>query len=117
MPVNLDKPQLWKADIVRSVDLYNNWFLSFAPKTYREQRIKATKDVEAMIARTNHLQSFTPKELRKYPSILFSLRMSTAPPIARDRLVGLADVPKSMINRMELVLRHAISLGSRLAAA
>lgn len=27
--------------------------------------------------------------------------MSTAPPIARDRLVGLAEVPKSLVNAME----------------
>lgn len=73
MPVNLNKPHLWKDDIARSVDLYNAWFLKFAPKTYREERIKATKDVEAMLHRTGHLRNLTTNELRSHPSILFAL--------------------------------------------
>jgi len=102
MGVNIDKPNLWKADIASSVDLYNNWFLRFAPTTYREERAKATKRVLAMLDRTNHLRKITPTELRDHPSILFALRMSTAPPIARDRLVGLAKVPKPLVSSMEL---------------
>ncbi len=102
MGVNLDKPHLWKGDIARSVDLYNEWFLKFAPKTYREERVRATRQVEAMLYRTNHLRNLTPNKLRNHPSILFALRMSTAPPIARDRLVGLTAVSKSLVNNMEL---------------
>ena len=101
MALNLDKPHRWKDDIARSVDLYNNWFLRFAPKTYRAERAKATERVQAMLERTNYLRKLTAGELREHPSILFALRMSTAPPIARDRLVGLADVPKSLVNSME----------------
>jgi len=102
MGINLNKPQRWKDDIARSVDLYNKWFLKFAPKTYREERGKATKHVKAMLDRTNHLRNLTPDELKKRPAILFSLRMSTVPPLARDRLVGLASIPKSLVNSMEL---------------
>lgn len=101
MGINLDKPERWKDDISRSVDLYNKWFLAFAPKTYREERVKATAYVEAMLERTNHLRNLSGKELRQHPSILFALRMSTAPPLARDRLVGLAGVPKLLVNAME----------------
>ncbi len=101
MGVNLDKPDRWKEDIALSVDLYNKWFLRFAPKTYREERVKATKHVGAMLLRTHYLRNLTPNELREHPSILFALRMSTAPPIARDRLVGLADLSKSLVNTME----------------
>jgi hypothetical protein len=101
MAVNLDKPQHWKEDIALSVDLYNKWFLKFAPRTYREERGKATKDVEAMLGRTNRLRSLTPNELTENPSILFALRMCTAPFIARDRLVGLAGVPKALVHTME----------------
>jgi len=39
MAVNLDKPNLWKADIAQSVDMYNDWFLKFAPKAFRETRV------------------------------------------------------------------------------
>ncbi|MCL4706506.1 XamI family restriction endonuclease [bacterium] len=101
MGVNFDKPQQWKTDIARSVDLYNGWFLKFAPKTYRQERMKATKEVESMLARTSHLRVFSSEELRNAPSLLFALRMSTAPPLARDRLVGLAGVPKSLVDSME----------------
>jgi type II restriction enzyme len=40
MGVNLDKPERWKTDIARSVDLYNDWFMKFAPKAYRDSRVK-----------------------------------------------------------------------------
>jgi hypothetical protein len=33
MAVNADKIDRWKADIARSVDFYNDWFIKFAPKT------------------------------------------------------------------------------------
>src|SRR5438045_3950350 len=34
MPINADKPQLWLIDIQASVDLFNAWFMKFAPKAY-----------------------------------------------------------------------------------
>ena len=30
MPINADKPHLWKADVEKSIDFYNDWFLRFA---------------------------------------------------------------------------------------
>ena len=55
MPVNANKPERWKADIVQSVDLYNNWFLRFAPDTYRKTRIETTKQVENVFEWTTQL--------------------------------------------------------------
>jgi hypothetical protein len=101
MGVNCDKPQRWKRDIALSVDLYNAWFLSFAPNTYREERVRATGNVEVMLERTGYLRKLTFAELSEHPSVLFGLRMCTAPPIARDRLVGLAGVPKALVDTME----------------
>ena len=37
MPINADKPHLWKKDIAESVDLFNNWFMEFAPAAYRDR--------------------------------------------------------------------------------
>lgn len=48
MPVNSDKPLLWKQDVAQSVDLYNDWFINFAPLTYREARKRATIEVELL---------------------------------------------------------------------
>ena len=44
MAVNRDKPDRWKNDIAKSVDFYNNWFLEFAPKAFRDTRFKTTKE-------------------------------------------------------------------------
>jgi type II restriction enzyme len=102
MAVNLDKPQRWKADILQSVDMYNDWFLKFAPDAFRSTRIQTTKDVEATLKATGNLTDIRPEILRRHPEVLPTLRMSTCPPLAVDRLIGLAGVRPSMVKRMEL---------------
>jgi type II restriction enzyme len=102
MAVNLDKPHLWKEDIAKSVDMYNDWFLKFAPKAFRETRIQTTKDVEATLKATNNLRNVAPSILRIHPEVLPTLRMSTCPPLAVDRLIGLAGVPNNLVKRMEI---------------
>ncbi|CAN2044585.1 hypothetical protein GMMP1_1400031 [Candidatus Magnetomoraceae bacterium gMMP-1] len=37
--VNRDKVDLWKSDVAKSVDFYNDWFMTFAPKAFRDTRI------------------------------------------------------------------------------
>ncbi len=101
MAVNLDKPERWKADVALSVDAYNKWFMRFAPDTYRTARVKATKEVQSALEATNNLANISPGVLRKNPSILPILRMATAPPIARDRLIGLAQIPSHLVTTME----------------
>lgn len=101
MPINLDKPQLWKADIARSVDMYNSWFMKFAPKAFRENRVRTAKQVEDALVLTKNLASIMPEVLKRSPEVLPILRMSTCPPIARDRLIGLAGVSKSLVENME----------------
>lgn len=101
MAVNADKPTRWKEDIARSVDLYNEWFLAFAPDTYRKTRVETTKQVVEALRLTGNLRSLDPPTLTKHPTILPMLRMATAPPIARDRLVGLARVSKTLVYTME----------------
>lgn len=100
-PVNLDKPQQWKGDIAASVDMYNDWFMRFAPEAFRSTRIQTTKDVEAALLVTAQLTDIKPTVLRQHPEILPTLRMSTCPPIAVDRLIGLAGVTPSFIKTIE----------------
>lgn len=102
MPVNSDKPNLWKDDIVRSVDLYNDWFIRFAPKAYRDTRVETTKQVETALQQTDNLANISPEALRTHPTVLPMLRMATAPPIARDRLIGLSGVSPNLVRSMEL---------------
>lgn len=101
MGVNLDKPDRWKADISASVDMYNDWFMRFAPKAFRETRVQTTTDVEAALAATGNLRDLRVEVLEANPAILPTLRMSTCPPLAVDRLIGLAGVSSSMVKSME----------------
>jgi len=55
MAINCDKPHLWKADIEASVDLFNLWFVKFAPKAYRESRLETTKQVQEGLLLTEDL--------------------------------------------------------------
>ena len=101
MPINADKPHLWKADVAASIDLYNDWFMRFGPQTYRATRAETTVRVQEAIELTHDLTSLNPAILKAHPSILPVLRMSTAPPIARDRLAGLVCVNRHLVQSME----------------
>jgi type II restriction enzyme len=101
VPVNLDKPHLWKADISASVDMYNDWFMRFAPDAYRTTRVKTTDDVKATLEATKNLTDIKPQLLKSHPTVLPTLRMSTCPPLAVDRLIGLAGVSPNLVRAME----------------
>lgn len=103
--VNADKPHLWKADVARSVDFYNDWFMRFALKAYRETRVQTAADVEEALRATGNLSNVAPAVLREWPAVLPMLRMATAPPIARDRLIGLAGVSPGLVRSMEIQRR------------
>lgn len=101
MGVNLDKPLQWKQDVAASVDMYNVWFMEFAPQAFRETRITTTANVEAALEATGNLTDIQPNMLRQRPEILPTLRMSTCPPIAVDRLIGLSGVNPGVVKCME----------------
>ncbi len=102
MPVNLDKPQQWKEDIVQSVDMYNSWFMKTAPQAFRDTRLRTTKDVEAALHATDNITNIRSALMRKHPAVLPTLRMSTCPPLAVDRLIGLAGVSRNLVKSMEI---------------
>ena len=83
--VNRTKPDRWKADIINSVDMYNEWFMRFAPTAYRETRMKTSKDVEATLLKTTNLTDVSPALLLREPGVLPTLRMQRVP---RWRSIG-----------------------------
>lgn len=99
--INADKPYRWNDDVQASVSLYNEWFLDAAPKAYRETRQVTVQEVEQAFRWTADMTAITPEVLEAHPKVLATLRMSTAPPIARDRLIGLSYSPKSLLETME----------------
>jgi hypothetical protein len=99
--ISADKPHLWKADIAASVDRFNQWFMTFAPVAFRSTRVKTTEHVKAALFATDDLRKLDAGTLKANPSALPTLRMCTAPPLAVDRLIGLASANKSLIGSME----------------
>jgi hypothetical protein len=99
--INADKPHLWKADIAASVDQFNEWFMRFAPQAFRTTRAKTTEHVKTALIATNDLRNLDAETLRANPGALPTLRMCTAPPLAVDRLDGLANANKSLIGSIE----------------
>jgi len=99
--INADKPHLWKADIAASVDRFNQWFMRFAPKAFRSTRVETTEHVKAALLATRDLRTLNSDTLKANPGALPTLRMCTAPPLAVDRLIGLADASKNLVGRME----------------
>lgn len=99
--INADKPHLWKADIAASIDYFNRWFITFAPETFRSTRTTTTEHVRHTLHLTEDLRRLDADTLRQHPAILPTLRMCTAPPLAVDRLVGLAGVSKNLVEQME----------------
>lgn len=98
---NSNRPDRWKGDIEKSVDMYNNWFMNFAPAAFRATRIRTTKDVERALIETDYLRDVSAKVIRRWPGVLPTLRMSTCPPLAVDRLIGLSGVADSVVKRIE----------------
>ena len=99
--INSNKPHLWKADIAASVDQFNQWFMQFAPEAFRSTRAKTTEHVKAALLATNDLGTLNAATLKANPGALPTLRMCTAPPLAVDRLIGLASASKNLVGRME----------------
>lgn len=99
--INADKPHLWKADIAASVDRFNEWFMDFAPETFRSTRAKTTEQVKSALLATRDLRALDAATLKANPGVLPTLRMCTAPPLAVDRLVGLSGSSKNLVGRME----------------
>ena len=98
--VNRDKPDRWKADIAASVDMYNDWFMRFAPKAFRTTRVKTTGDVKLALRTVDNLTRIEPARLRLHPEILPTLRMCTGPPLAVDRVIVLAHVPAGFVKSL-----------------
>ncbi len=99
--INADKVLQWKKDIEVSVDFYNEWFINFAPKAYRDTRAHTAKAVLESLEELNDLTEITPQKLLQNPEAIAILRMCTIPPLARDRLTGLGHLNRSFLSTVE----------------
>ena len=114
--INRDKVDKWKRDIEKSVDFYNEWFLAFAPSTFRNARSTARKQVEDVFEATDDGRELTAATLVLAPQTLPVLRQMTCPPLARDRLAGLSGVSPSVVKRLESLDRPPSRSSGKLLA-
>lgn len=91
----------WTQDVEASVDFYNQWFLKFAPKTFRDERSRSAKLVRETFRLTRDGRVLSGDLLLSHPEVLPILRQMTCPPIARDRLAGLSYLSPSIVKRFE----------------
>lgn len=101
MAVNKDQRARWNEDIQASVKQYNDWYLSFAPDAYDRARRQTADLVARTLERSGYLARITLELFQESPEALSVLRMCTAPPLARDRLIGLSGVSRSLVNTLE----------------
>lgn len=56
--INANNPSNWKPDIEKSLELYNDWFMKFALKTFRDSRAGLIDSVKNVFDKTqNHRSS------------------------------------------------------------
>lgn len=101
LEANIRQIDSWKSDSWKSVEFYNQWFMSYAPKAFRSARKGVLTRVNDTFTHTNDLTSIEIQTIMDYPQILEVLRMVTAPPLAQDRLVGLSNMNKSILKSLE----------------
>lgn len=101
LSINKKNVDQWKTDVQKSVLYYNEWFLKYAPSTYIKSRQEAIAKVETIFQKTDCLNMLSVNMLKEVPDAITILRMATTPPLARDRLVGLADIPRDFIKKLE----------------
>ena len=99
--LNNKRIECWKTDARNSVLFYNSWFMDFAPSAYKKARSEAVKDVESAFAETDCLSRISIESTLQNPKWISILRMATTPPLARDRLAGLADVNRNVLKTMD----------------
>lgn len=101
MDINRKNPDKWNADIEASVQYYNAWFVKYAPPTFRKVREKAIASVNEALAQIGSMCDLDDDVLIESPSVLSILRQMTCPPLARERLAGLARVSPAVVKSFE----------------
>lgn len=54
--INRNNSDQWKEDTCRSVEMYNKWFLGFAPSTYISEREKSKRQVSKAMRLTDNFR-------------------------------------------------------------
>lgn len=93
--------QDWADDISVSVSQYDAWYSSNAPQIYVEARRKAADLVSSVLEMSGQLTGISAGLIVEQPAVLTVLRLAAAPPMARDRVVTMAGVRRSLLESLE----------------
>jgi hypothetical protein len=98
---NADQSRRWRPDLSSAQASFDAWFVTGGRKAYQEARRAAAAEFHWLLDATDQLRGVTGDLLREAPRALGTLRMTAAPPMARDRLAALARVDRPVINALE----------------
>jgi hypothetical protein len=99
--INAHRPQLWRPDLTAAALTHRRWLLEQGQLAYRQAREDAVLEVESFLSRSEELRVLAPGLLLEAPALLTTMRMSTAPTLARERLAVLAQTERSVITALE----------------
>lgn len=91
----------WRVDVSAARAATDDWYMSTGQDAYRAARRKAIDEVRLVLRATDDLSRIEPAILREIPSVLATLRMSTAPPVARERLAALSRTGRPLMMSLE----------------
>ena len=98
---NRFKTHEWKSDSWASVDFYNRWFMASAPEAFKTARKGVMNDVLSVFKKLDYLRNIDVDTVKAAPEIMQVIRACTAPPLALERLSGLALTKRGLLQRME----------------
>lgn len=102
MPINMHKSEEeWEKAYLLSVALWNQWYLTTASEVQSLLREESTGVGEELLQATSDLTEISVAVIQNHPILLKPLRMAAGPPMARDRLAGLAGVSRTIVERLE----------------
>ena len=101
MDINRSNPDRWNADIEASVRYYNAWFVKYAPVAFRRVRKQAILSVSQALTKIGSFWDRDGAVRIETLAVLAVPRQMTCPPLARERLAGLAGVTKSVVKSFE----------------
>lgn len=99
--INADRLGLWRVDASAARTSADDWYVESGRMAYQAARRAMIDQVREVLALTDDLRRIEPAMLRRTPSALATLRMSTAPPIARERLAGLSRTERPLLTALE----------------
>jgi hypothetical protein len=91
----------WRLDLTAVSTTHHHWLRHLGQQAYSLHAPCWLTRSPSSLEATDDLRTLVPVTMESSPAVVTTLRMCTAPPLARDRLVALASTERRMITAME----------------